>query len=216
MAEKEDGKIEFFVPPHLWSRKTNEGTHVSYRTSTPGMILNLGPSQYYQNPVTQEVSNQPYKFLPGFPGSNLVPVLYPQGSLVDAIVAPSAFFLGLAGGYTDKSEAEFKAELAYAKSVKEGAELATIATAIAAGTPKSKDETKEYLEIILGLTAQQMLQGSVSGGYGGRGGRGGGSGGGRGPGAPSNPNNYLGNQIPLQRGKLERARLTTDLYFAQD
>lgn len=100
---KDHTEIEAMVPPEIWEKKEG-GTHAQNRAlGLSGMIMNLGPTISYKNKVTQEVSNQPYKFdpeidmrfqiIPGF--------TYNQWDLLSVFVTAGAPLIGAVAGATD-------------------------------------------------------------------------------------------------------------------
>jgi hypothetical protein len=105
MAEKPG--IDFIIPYDV--ARANSGTHSQLRLTYGGKIINLGPTQPYKNPVTQEVSNQPYKYsnptgTPWDMNLNYIPGMQPfQWDLASLVVTFAAPFIGLADGLTDKS-----------------------------------------------------------------------------------------------------------------
>ena len=126
--DKGEGKIEFFVPPYIWKgAKGNQGSHAAYRTTTIGKLFNLGPTQPYTNPVTKEVSNQPFKHYPKNPGAYIIPGFYPQGDLASMFITAGAFGLGAIDGVIDDDYVKADVDKTYERIEKEGAYLAAVA-----------------------------------------------------------------------------------------
>ena len=110
MAEQQDTKrlITLDVPPDVWQ----EGSHAAFRKTTSGRIENLGPSQPYRHPVTNEVRNQGFKYAnitqtPFDMFYNIIPGMHPfQWDVASPIITLSSFALGLADGYVDNKKNE--------------------------------------------------------------------------------------------------------------
>lgn len=104
-------QLEIMVPYGRGPR-TQSGTHAELRTSFGGKIINLGPTQPYKNPLTQEVSNQPYKYAnptqtPWDMNLNYIPGMHPfHWDLMGTVVGVAAPFIGAIDGALDTSEIE--------------------------------------------------------------------------------------------------------------
>jgi hypothetical protein len=109
----EGPKVDLIVPyPFGEGERSKSGTHAELRQTYGGKIINLGPTQPYKNPVTQEVANQPYKYsnptgTPWDMNLNYIPGMQPfQWDLASLVVTFAAPFIGVAEGLTDKSSAK--------------------------------------------------------------------------------------------------------------
>jgi hypothetical protein len=108
MAEKPG--VNILVPYD--AGRDESGTHSQLRLSYGGKLINLGPTQPYKNPVTQEVANQPYKYAnptqtPWDMNLNYIPGMHPfQWDLASLLVTFAAPFIGVADGLVDKSAAK--------------------------------------------------------------------------------------------------------------
>jgi hypothetical protein len=113
--------ITLEAPESVW----REGDHYHFRKSTAGRIENMGPSQPYKHPVTNEVRNQHFKYAnptqsPFDMYLNIIPGMHPfQWDAASAVISASSFALGLADGAVDngKNEMEFRKFREYLKEV---------------------------------------------------------------------------------------------------